>query len=146
MIYETLAASFFATFALLFIARVKNLNIFFLGALALFPAAVIVSGEAVESFIPQLIAGAVLLFAGFILMATAGIGGGVAKGLAVIGLWIPVAYLYSALILIAMSGGVYAALHGAALKGGLITSNRLEHFAALMFAVAAAVLYFKVKI
>jgi len=140
--YETITASLFAVFSLLFFLNVKYLNVLFGIALALFPIVVIATHHPIEALKLQLLAGAVFFGIGIILMVTAGIGGGVVKGLAIIALWTPTSFLFPVITLMLIGNGVYAAGYMAVKKYNTDLNDTLDYFAAVMFAIAAAVMYY----
>jgi len=139
MTYELLAAAIFIVFSLVYVLKMDGANQMFLTAIVIWPFAMLVGGNTtLAAFTPHLIAGFVMFILGFTLFAKVGIGGGVAKGMAVIALWVPSALLMRTITSILILGA--AAIVVATLVSRKSNNDSFDHYATLMFAIAAGVI------
>jgi len=142
MSYEILTAAIFAVFAVLFAFKMNGLNRLLVAGVIAWPFAMVAADHTtLAPYIPHLIAGIVAFVLMFILFAKVGIGGGVAKGATLIALWTPTGLLFDVFTSIGILGALLV------LVMSLVTrrsgDDKVEHYATMMFAVAAGVLIYK---
>lgn len=110
-----------------------------LAHLILFPIVYIVSGLPLEQMGAQFIAAGVAFILGILAFIFLKIGGGAARALIIVVLWVPdhsllVDYFF------AVSMGIFAL---AAIEYLIIKSGRIDHFATLVFAVCSGFLFYQ---